>query len=432
MKAFEKRRKAEEALRKAATLSEKAAAEGRLRTEDENQQIEALNAEAARWQSEADADDALYAKLGNGGNGRGPETAPIVVVKDRFEDDPARGFKSPRDFMLSVIHAGRPGGSRNLSDNLKSLAAGSDEAGTYDDVYGGFLVPVAYAPGLLQLTPAEDPIASRVQQIPMAAPKVFINARVDKNHSVSPSGGFVVYRRAETSAVTAKRAQFEQIELNADTLMGLSYATEELLNDSPISFAAIIATGFQDAFTYKLINERLGGTGVGMFTGILNSECLIPVDAEGGQSADTINGLNILKMRKRCWGYQNSVWLANPDTYVELAGAHITGTNGDVFLFNPSRGEDVPDMLLGRPVVFTEYAKTLGDLGDLLLTNWSQYLEGTYQPIQNASSVHVRFVEHEQAFKLWLRNAGAPWWSTVMTPVNSADTLSPFVALAAR
>ena len=45
-----------------------------------------------------------------------------------------------------------------------------------------------------------------------------------------------------------------------------------------------------------------------------------------------------------------------------------------MFLFNPSRGIDVPDTLLGRPIFFTEYAKTLGDEGDLILAVWSQYL----------------------------------------------------------
>lgn len=424
MKAFEKRQKAKECLDKAAKVGEKAASENRLRTDEEKAEIAALTAQSKAWITEAEEDESIAGQL-SGESDR----VPAATAHDRFEDDPMRGFKSPREFMLSVITAGKGG---RIPDNLKSLTAGSDEQGGYDNTYGGFLVPQAMAPGILQLKPEDDPIAGRVQNLPMSAPKVGIAARVDNDHSTSVSGGFIVYRRAETQTVTATRGQHQIISLQADTLMGVAYASEEILTDSPVSFAAIIESGFRDAFTFKLMNERLSGNGVGQFMGILNSPCLISVAAEDSQTADTINGTNIIKMRARCYGYDKAIWTANPDTYVQLANAHIAGTNTDNFLFNPSRAIDVPDMLLGRPVIWSEYAKKLGDAGDLILADWSQYLEGTYQPIQNASSVHVRFLEHEQTFKMWLRNCGAPWWNTTLTPVNSTSVLSPFVVLAER
>ncbi|MDP2955223.1 MAG: phage major capsid protein, partial [Longimicrobiales bacterium] len=94
--------------------------------------------------------------------------------------------------------------------------------------------------------------------------------------------------------------------------------------------------------------------------------------------------------------------------------------------------EGSPDMLLGAPVFYSERCATLGDEGDLILVNWSQYLEGIYQPLMTAESVHVRFEQHERAFKFWTRNAGACWWRSELTPDNSTTTLSPIVSLAAR
>jgi HK97 family phage major capsid protein len=94
--------------------------------------------------------------------------------------------------------------------------------------------------------------------------------------------------------------------------------------------------------------------------------------------------------------------------------------------------EDHPDLLLGRPLVFTEFCQTVGTVGDFVLGNWSQYLEGTYQPMQSAESMHVRFVNHERTFKFWTRNAGQPWWKAALTPAKSTTTLSPFVTLATR
>lgn len=345
-------------------------------------------------------------------------------------DDPMKGFKSPREFFQSVIAAST--GSR-LDERLAPLqAAGSDEHSTQNDAYGGFLVPEAMSPDFLTTDPEPDPLLGRLQNIPMDAPVVKIPARVDKNHSTSVSGGLSVSRRMETGTGTSSRMQTEQVRLEAQSLFGLTYVTEELLTDSPRSLAALLDRGFRDEFTSHMIDERINGTGAGEHLGILNSPCLISVAKEAAQAADTINGTNIVKMRSRCWHYSNAIWLANPDVYEQLVSVHIAGTNADVFLFNPSRGTDVPDMLLGRPIIFTEYAKTLGDQGDLILGVWSEYLDGVYQPLNSAESVHVRFLNHERTFKLWTRNAGAPWWKTALTPKNSSQTLSPFVVLDER
>ena len=112
--------------------------------------------------------------------------------------------------------------------------------------------------------------------------------------------------------------------------------------------------------------------------------------------------------------------------YDAQAATPLSGSNA---LFVQSLSEDIPNRILGRPVFFSESAETLGTAGDICLVNWSQYLEGLYQPLQSAESMHVRFVNHERAFKFWLRNAGAPWWRAALTPRESATTLSPIVTL---
>jgi HK97 family phage major capsid protein len=226
--------------------------------------------------------------------------------------------------------------------------------------------------------------------------------------------------------------QVEQVELKASALMGLSYSTEELLRLSPRSVAALLEAGFRDEFDSRLIRERIRGTGVGEYMGAMTSPALITISKEVGQDADTIVGLNVLKMRARAWRYGMANWYANHDTYVQIAQLHIAGTNGDTPLFVPGNGVDVPDTLLGRPIYFCEDTATLGDAGDILLADWSQYLEGTLMPLEGAESVHVRFVYNERAFRFLTMNAGAPWWRAALTPKRSSTTLSPFVTLEAR
>lgn len=394
--------------------------------------------------------------------------APIVraTVRDRAGDDPRRGFRSPREFLMAVLdNSGyrnradvpeerlRPlavfdSDDRNAPNELAfmlptgftptgiSAAAGSDEQGGYQDRYGGFAVPTTTLPGFMSLGAEADPTAGRTMPVPMATPGVDIVARTDKNHSTSVSGGLTVTRRPETVAATSSRTEIEKVALKATSLFGLAYATEEILTDSAISFVALLASGFEEQFAFHMLNEKLHGNGGAEYLGLLNAPALVSVAKEGGQAADTIVALNVINMRARCWGYDNAIWLANHDTYPQLIQAAIVkegaAGGGLILVYQRSLQEDRPDMLLGRPIFYSEQTEKLGDKGDIMLANWSQYLEGLYQPLQSDESVHVRFVNHERAFKFWLRNAGQPWWRSALTPHKGANTLSPFVTLDER
>lgn len=361
-------------------------------------------------------------------------TTAIGNPREAFEEDPKKGFKSPREFMLSVIQAGqRATTGGKIDDRLHFLTAGSDEGRTISDPAGGFLVPVGFSPQLLQIDPEDDPMGAFTRKIPMSYPTVKIPARTDKNHTTSVSGGLTVTRKPETVPATASQMTLEQVVLEAHDLFGFSYATESLLTDSPISFAAILEAGFSEQFTFQLISERLNGSGVGEFLGVNKSPALIAVAKQSGQAPKTLIYENIVAMRARVWGYGNALWIANHDTLPQLLLMNqAVGAGGSAMIWQPSARDNEPDRLLGRPIVFSEYPNTLGTQGDILCVNWSEYLEGMFQPLQSAESIHVRFINHERAFKFWLRNAGQPWWRTALTVNQGANSLSPYVVLASR
>lgn len=443
----ELKRKRAEKVKEARALLEKAEAENRAFTDDERSRydvhksdIESLTARIDRAEEQARMDDLVCAeeRIETPKAGADDYTPEVKIGDERFMKDPKKGFATPRDFILAVMNTGL--GRRSLvapkhRDALKRLevrAAGSDEQGEYANPYGGYLVPEAFSPNLLKLSAEADPLGTRTTNIPLSAPSVAIPARVDKNHSTSVSGGLRVYRSAETQSKTASRMELERIKLDVSSLFGMAYVTEELLADSPISFAALLEQGFRDEFLSKLVNERINGTGVGEYLGILNAPCKISITKETSQVADTIVWPNIVKMRARCWGYENAIWLYNHDALPQLMNLVMPIGTAGVAMWQSSAREGEPDLLLGRPAIATEYCDTVGDEGDLILGNWTQYLEGTYQPLQSAESIHVRFEYHERVFKFWTRNAGAPWWRSPLTTKNSTNTLSPFVTLGAR
>jgi HK97 family phage major capsid protein len=287
------------------------------------------------------------------------------------------------------------------------------------------------APGI-SVTAEDDPIGDLVTEVPMSTPVVSFNARVDKDHSTSVSGGLTVVRLRETADIPSSRMSLEPVTLTATDLFGFAFATAAVLQDSMRSFVALLNRGFSDEMTNKLVNERVNGGGLGQFLGVLKSPCLITVDKEAGQTAGTIVSQNVDKAMERVYRFWRAAWLANPTVRPQLKGlvrAVGSGGSAEPYLKTDADGQERLD---GRPIYYSEFCPVLGQVGDLILGNWSEFLEGTYQPMQQTESVHVRYMANESAFKFWLRNAGAPWWKSVLTPKNGADTRSPFVALQAR
>ncbi len=359
----------------------------------------------------------------------------VVDVKERFEDDPKRGFKSHAEQLQAIMRAGQ---TNQVDNRLKSLryadAAGGDEAGGHTDPHGGFLLAPAFQPDILSVQAEADPVGGLVRRVPMSASRVSFNARVDKNHTSSVSGGLTVSRTPETQAAAASRMEFEQVELVAHDLCGVGYATNRILRESPMSFLALLQSGFRDEFSAKLLDERLNGTGVAEFAGVINDDATISVSKETGQANDTILFENINKMRARCWRYGRAVWLANHDTLPQVTTLYMPiGTGGErVPIYAPGDEAAPEGRLYGRPIYFTEFTRTLGDKGDIVLGVWSEYLEGDLGGLEEASSVHVRFLNREQTFLFVVANDAKPWWRSALTPKYSTQTLSPFVVLAAR
>lgn len=356
----------------------------------------------------------------------------VQVSEDRRAADP-NAFPTPAAFLAAVKTAGQGG---PIDPALRKYAvAGSDEQGAYSDPHGGFFVPTSLAPIVPGTGADDDPSLGRMLPVPMTTPRVFVNARTDKNHTTSVSGGLVVSRHLETEDLTPSRFQMDQILLEVKDAAGLTFATNDVVTDSFPAFVAVLEAAYRDEFAALFLEERIHGTGVGEFLGVLRSPALITVDKEAGQVANTIVAENVIAIRRRSWRYRQAVWIANHDALGQLMRLVVPiGTAGVLVpAWRPGNDEDgTPDTLLGRPLFYCESASPLGAVGDLMLINWSQYLDGSYRPFEGVSSIHVRFLANEHAFRFTVRNDGAPWWRSALTPKRSTLTLSPYVTLAER
>jgi hypothetical protein len=85
--------------------------------------------------------------------------------------------------------------------------------------------------------------------------------------------------------------------------------------------------------------------------------------------------------------------------------------------------------MLTRPVVFTEKTEKLGDQGDIILADLSQYCVGLRSEMRFDLSPHVHFDTDELMARLIERHDGQPLWDEPLTLEDGVTTVSPFVIL---
>jgi len=361
----------------------------------------------------------------------------MVITVGAKKTDAKGGFKSLAHFAHDVYKAGPSGLS--MSDPLQKHVEACKAAGIMQEGdNAGFLIPTEYATTLMQLTLEDAIILPRATSIPMAVASIELPALVDKDHSSSYFGGIKVYRPGEGGQKTKTAPTGRKVRLTLHELTGLVYLSDALIEDSPVSIEPLVENLFRQAVGFEADDEYINGTGGGQAQGILNSPCLVTVTKETNQAAATVVFENLVKMWARLYppSQSKAIWLYNPEAFPQLATMSLKIGTGGVPVFMPAGGISGSPYgtIFGRPAIATEKCPALGDAGDIMLVDPTQYLVGrkSANPIMVASSIHLRFDYNETAFRIVLRHDGQGWWNSDLTPKRGTATLSPFVALGAR
>ena len=325
---------------------------------------------------------------------------------------------------------------KRLAD-LHTKAASATSVQERDSEYGGYLIPEEFRNQLLEIAVKKSNILNMAMTIPMATNALNIPyvAGTDRS-SGALHGGIQFYWLDEEATKTETRPKFGKIQLRLKKVAGLVYASDEILEDSPISMEPLLTRLFSDALAWQLDNVFINGSGAGKPLGVLNAPCLISVAKETGQAAATILFENVIKAYARMYDKSNAVWMANDDTFQQLASMSLAVGTGGAPVWLPAGGVSGKpyDTLMGKPLIFTEHCQTLGTVGDLLFADWTQYLVGQKSGagVKFASSVHLKFDADQTAFRFVMRIDGQPWWPSSLTGRYSSVTLSPFVTIATR
>lgn len=352
-------------------------------------------------------------------------------------DDPGKcGFRSFGEFALAVKNASPGSGQMNIDPRLIAMAAPTAGSIGREDIGadGGFAVPPDFRTEIQIKVTGEESLLSRTDQMQSASNSV--TWPKDETTPWQTSGGVQAYWEVEGGLKTQSKPQLEPMTIRLNKLAALVPITDELLEDAP-AMSTYLRRKVPEKINFKVNNAIVNGTGVGQPLGLVNSPAKITVAAEGGQAADTVVFNNITKMWSRLYGpaRANAIWLINQDIETQLyTMAFPTGTLNFPAYLPPGGLSAAPfGMLMGRPVIPTEAAQTLGDEGDIILTDLSQYL--TIQKvggIRSDVSIHLWFDYDITAFRFVLRIGGQPWWSAPIVPLNGPTTRSTIVTLATR
>jgi len=368
------------------------------------------------------------------------------------EKDKTFGFKEPWEFYMATVKWARgtlkdPRLIAMLAameeENATLRAAGTPALETGQDDEGGFLVPIEHRPGLLQHALELANFTSKMTEVPMARNTLTIPTIDDTTHAGGAvHGGIIVYRTAEEAATTATKPKFGKVQLHLNKLMAVYYASEELLEDSPISLEPLLAESFAQAFSWKSDNEAIWGTGAGEPLGVMSAAAKVSITAETAQTGDdatTIVWENIIKMwaRMPASSKRNAIWCINPDCIPALYSMGISIGTAGTLAFMPGNQPAVgnaPQTLFSRPIIETEHCQTIGTTGDIILWDPTQFLHGVKagRDLKFSSSVHVKFLEDQMTFKITYRNDHQPWWDSPLTPRYSSSTMAPIIVLGTR
>lgn len=403
--------------------------------------LEQLSAEMAALGKEESGKGDAGADGGEASKTRTSSVSTPAVAKNQEEEDRA-GFKFFGEFASQVYRACMPG-AQSIDPRLEKLAAATGGSqGVPAD--GGFLVPPSFGNTIWDgLEEQSDNLLGMTDQFTVDGESLSFPANASTSRSGGTLyGGVLGYWLSEAAQITATKPTFRRIKLEPQELAVLIYETDKLIRNSPTALEQFLSRAASAAIGFRVGDAIINGNGAGKPLGILNSSALVSVAKTSGQAADTFTYLNAIEMYSRMHASRrrNAVWLINQDVEPQLWNMTQEGTSSSTPVYLPAgagafggaAGAPLAT-LLGRPVMPIEHCQTVGDVGDVILTDLSAYATGTRGGgVRPAVSIHLRFDYAETAFRFMFEVDGKPWLLSALTPANGTNTLSTMIALAAR
>jgi HK97 family phage major capsid protein len=230
--------------------------------------------------------------------------------------------------------------------------------------------------------------------------------------------------------------KWRAVELKLNKIFVLGEASSELVEDG-VGYETQLAGSMSEATAYALDAGILYGNGVGQPLGVLNSPSAIQIDAESGQAADSVLYENLVNAYSRlapaC--QKRAVWFVSPGVLPQMLTMTFPGSDNPVLLSGGQNdaASGAPALsIFGRPVVVTEIAPQLGDAGDIVFADLTQYALLMKRTARLEADAGPGFARDVMTWRMILRVSGQPMWNEPITPYGGGPTMSWATYLAPR
>lgn len=384
------------------------------------------------------------------------KSIPNIVFHDEQPAD-LRGFKDEGHFLKCVLEAGRAAhngvspdyalcGGKEYFEFLEKAPTGQNVS---NDSEGGFMVP--------------DVMTNRIWSNMEENPQSFLprtdrfetagnSLKVPKMNEVSRKSGegnrhagIDVTWLDEADEIQATKATVGKDLIELHKVGAVVYFTDEQLDDAPSTWNNRVKRLVPDAIMFASNYKFLHGTGVGCPKGLLKEDALIviPTGKRDGsaQSNHTLLHWNLSQMYWRNINRDRAMWIVHPDTAQQMEFVLFDdNTTVGVPIYTPinrglvQSGDTIFVGPYGLPMMVHEMAYDFGTKGDIFLVDWSQYatLTKVGGGVKTASSIHVRFLYEETAFRFTYRIGGKSFWTSPKEDLHGDTTRSPIITLASR
>lgn len=428
-------------------IQARADAEKRDLTADEQEEIKQIFASFEAVEADIERREQLDAMNAKISQPAGRKTNPEVQEEDEPAQPQARtsgkhkpifatprttdankwGFRSQAEFFNAVVKSSAKGAQTdprliaNAPTTFGSEGVGAD---------GGFAVPPDFRNTIIQKVMGEDSLLPLTDQQISSGNSITFPA--DETTPWQSSGGIQAYWEVEGGQKTQSKPALVEKTVKLNKVIALVPLTDELLEDAP-AMASYVNRKAPEKIVFKVNDAIINGTGVGMPLGILKSPGTVIVAKESGQSADTVVFANLTKMWTALtpMARRNARWLMNADVEGQLMGMSFPGTGTAVPVYLPPGGLSAAPYgtLFGRPIAYSEAMPALGDEGDIVFGDLSNYLSGVKAGgVKSDVSIHVWFDYDITAFRFVLRVGGQPWWNAPVAPYQAGAASRGFFA----
>lgn len=415
-------------------INDKAVAEGRDLTAEEQVQYDkhmgdarGLDAQINRAQELASMDVSEGVEIAAGAK---------IAVEENVEKDPKRGFASIGDFMKSVHGASIAQRSGAAVDKRLIIGAAAPTTFANEGVGadGGFLIPPEFGKEIFTLSLGDNALLPLTDEVNVTG-----NSMGFPKDETTPWGtnGVRAYWQGEATAGTQTKPVLGTNALRLKKLLALVPVSDEMLEDSA-ALASFLPKKIGASIQWKSNEAILFGKGNGQPFGALSSGAAVTVAKESGQAAATLKAENLAKMIARLpeGSFPRAVWIINNDVLPAL----FTLTLGNYPIYLPCGMATAGGIqsspygtLLGRPIIVSQHAETIGSEGDVMLVDLDYYQTITKAGgMQTATSMHLYFDADATAFRTTFRMDGQSKIAAAIDPAKGTTKLSPFVKLGAR